>query len=119
MAKNRQGHIVNITASIAMQPNMKVPALLPVLIKGGLNDATRALALELSPHNIQVNAVAPGIVDTPMHPPENHGFLNGLAPAGRIATVREIADAVLYLTSAGFTSGVVLAVDGGASAGTW
>ncbi|MGJ7604979.1 SDR family NAD(P)-dependent oxidoreductase [Variovorax sp. LT1R20] len=119
MIPRRKGHIVNITAGIALQPNLKVPALVPVLVKGGINAATRALALELSPHNIQVNAVAPGIVDTPMHPSENHGFLSGLAPAGRIATVHEIADAVLYLTGAGFTSGVVLAVDGGASAGTW
>lgn len=119
MIPRRKGHIVNITAGIALQPNLKVPALVPVLVKGGINAATRALALELSPHNIQVNAVAPGIVDTPMHPSENHGFLSALAPAGRIATVREIADAVLYLTGAGFTSGVVLAVDGGASAGTW
>ncbi|MDP9995963.1 NAD(P)-dependent dehydrogenase (short-subunit alcohol dehydrogenase family) [Variovorax boronicumulans] len=119
MIPRRKGHIVNITAGIALQPNLKVPALVPVLVKGGINAATRALALELSPHNIQVNAVAPGIVDTPMHPAENHGFLSSLAPAGRIATVREIADAVLYLTGAGFTSGVVLAVDGGASAGTW
>lgn len=119
MIPRRKGHIVNITAGIALQPNLKVPALVPVLVKGGINAATRALALELSPHNIQVNAVAPGIVDTPMHPSETHGFLSGLAPAGRIATVREITDAVLYLTGAGFTSGVVLAVDGGASAGTW
>jgi len=119
MIPRRRGHIVNITANIALQPNIKVPALVPVLVKGGINAATRALALELSPHNIQVNAVAPGIVDTPMHPAENHGFLGGLSPAGRIASVREIADAVLYLTGAGFTSGVVLPVDGGASAGTW
>ncbi len=115
----RQGHIVNITASIALQPNQQVPAALPVLIKSGINAATRALALELAPHNIKVNAVAPGIVDTPMHAPETHGFLAGLAPAGRIAKVREITDAVLYLTSADFTTGVVLPVDGGASTGKW
>lgn len=119
MVARRQGHIVNITASIALQPNQQVPALLPVLIKGGINAATRALALELAPHNVKVNAVAPGIVDTPLYTPEQHGFLNGLAPAGRIATVREIADAVLYLTSADFTTGVVLPVDGGMSTGKW
>ena len=119
MVARRQGHIVNITASIALQPNQQVPAVLPVLIKGGINAATRALALELAPHNIKVNAVAPGIVDTPLYTPEQHGFLNGLAPAGRIATVREIADAVLYLTSADFTTGVVLPVDGGMSTGKW
>jgi NAD(P)-dependent dehydrogenase (short-subunit alcohol dehydrogenase family) len=119
MIARRQGHIVNITASIALQPNQQVPALLPVLIKGGINAATRALALELAPHNVKVNAVAPGIVDTPLYAPEQHGFLNGLSPAGRIATVREIADAVLYLTSADFTTGVVLPVDGGMSTGKW
>ena len=119
MVARRQGHIVNITASIALQPNQQVPAVLPVLIKGGINAATRALALELAPHNVKVNAVAPGIVDTPLYTPEQHGFLNGLAPAGRIATVREIADAVLYLTSADFTTGVVLPVDGGMSTGKW
>ena len=119
MVARRQGHIVNITASIALQPNQQVPALLPVLIKGGINTATRALALELAPHNVKVNAVAPGIVDTPLYTPEQHGFLNGLSPAGRIATVREIADAVLYLTSADFTTGVVLPVDGGMSTGKW
>jgi NAD(P)-dependent dehydrogenase (short-subunit alcohol dehydrogenase family) len=119
MVARRQGHIVNITASIALQPNQQVPAALPVLIKGGINAATRALALELAPHNVKVNAVAPGIVDTPLYTPEQHGFLNGLSPAGRIATVREIADAVLYLTSADFTTGVVLPVDGGMSTGRW
>jgi len=91
MVARRQGHIVSITASIALQPNQQVPALLPVLVKGGINAATRALALELAPHNVKVNAVAPGIVDTPLYTPEQHGFLNGLSPAGRIATVREIA----------------------------
>jgi NAD(P)-dependent dehydrogenase (short-subunit alcohol dehydrogenase family) len=119
MVARRQGHIVSITASIALQPNQQVPAALPVLIKGGINAATRALALELAPHNVKVNAVAPGIVDTPLYTPEQHGFLNGLSPAGRIATVREIADAVLYLTSADFTTGVVLPVDGGMSTGKW
>ncbi|NMG70821.1 SDR family NAD(P)-dependent oxidoreductase [Parazoarcus communis] len=119
MVPRRQGHIVNITASIAMQPNIAVPAALPVLIKGGINQATRALALELSPHNVRVNAVAPGIVDTPLYTPDMHGFLNSLAPAGRIAKVNEIADAVLYLNDAEFTTGVVLPVDGGMSSGKW
>lgn len=119
MIPRRSGHIVNITASIALQPSIKVPATLPVLLKGGLNQATRALALELSPYNIQVNAVAPGIVDTPMYSAEQHAFLNTLQPAGRIARASEIADAVLYLSQVTFTSGAVLPVDGGMSSGTW
>ena len=119
MRERRSGHIVNITASIAAQPLQSVPAVLPVLVKGGINQATRALALELAPHNIQVNAVAPGIIDTPLYVPDMHGFLNGLQPAGRIGTVDEVADAVLYLGDAAFTTGVVLPVDGGMSAGRW
>ena len=119
MRERRAGHIVNITASIAHQPLKSVPAALPVLIKGGINQATKALALELAQHNIQVNAVAPGIVDTPLYTPEMHDFLNGLQPAGRIGTVEEIAEAVLYLGDAAFTTGVVLPVDGGMAAGHW
>lgn len=119
MIGRKQGRIINITAAIALQPNLAVPAALPVLIKGGLNQFTRALALELSPHNIQVNAVAPGIIQTPMHDPASHGFLNALQPAGRMGQVSEIADAVLYLANAHFTTGAVLPVDGGMSAGKW
>ena len=119
MIQQGNGHIINITASIALQPNISVPAALPVVIKGGLNQLTRALALELSPHNIQVNAVAPGIVDTPMHDPASRAFLNGLQPAGRIGRIEEIAEAVLYLSEADFTTGAVLPVDGGMSVGKW
>lgn len=119
MIQRQSGHIINITASIASQPIQGVPAVLPVLIKGGINQATRALALELAPHKVQVAAVAPGIVDTPMYTADMHGFLNTLQPAGRIASVQEIADAVLYLAGAAFTTGIVLPVDGGMSAGKW
>jgi NAD(P)-dependent dehydrogenase (short-subunit alcohol dehydrogenase family) len=119
MVERKAGHIVNITASIALQPNQNVPAVLPVLLKGGINQATKALALELAPHNIQVTAVAPGIVDTPMYTKDMHGFLNTLQPAGRIATTQEIVDAVLYLSDASFTTGIVLPVDGGMSSGKW
>ena len=119
MSKNRQGHIVSITASIASQPNANVPASVPILIKGGINHATKALAIELAPHNIKVTAVAPGIVDTPLYTPDMHDFLKTLQPTGRIGTTREIVDAVLYLTDAEFTTGVVLPVDGGMSAGKW
>jgi len=117
MIPRKRGHIISITASIASQPLHNVPAALPILIKGGINHATKALALELAPHNIKVSAVAPGIVDTPMYRTDMRAFLNTLQPAGRIGTVREIADAVLYLTRADFTTGVVLPVDGGMAAG--
>ena len=121
MAANGAGHIVTITASIAMQPNVKVPALLPILIKGGLNHATRGLAIELAAANVKVSAVAPGIIDTPMHSSDEgtQSFLRTLAPNGSTGATQDVVDAVLYLTEAKFTSGIVLAVDGGASAGTW
>jgi len=119
MIDRRQGFIINISAAVALQPNIQVPAALPVLIKGGVNQLTRALALELSPHNIKVNAVAPGIVDTPMHDPAHREFLNGLAPAGRVGSIEEIAEAVLYLAGADFTTGAILPVDGGMSTGKW
>lgn len=114
-----QGHIVNLGAAIAMNPVRAVPAGLTALIKGGLNNLTRALALEFSPHNVKVNAVAPGIIDTPMHAPATHAFLSGLHPLNRMGKVTDIVDAVLYLTDSDFTTGVVLPVDGGATAGTW
>jgi NAD(P)-dependent dehydrogenase (short-subunit alcohol dehydrogenase family) len=119
MSANRSGHIVNITASVSIQPNQKVPAVLPVLVKGGLNSATRALALELAPHNVKVTAVAPGIIDTPLHDQGAHEFLKSLQPSGQLGSVQDIVDAVLYLTDARFTTGIVLSVDGGATAGVW
>lgn len=119
MAANKGGHIVNITASVAIQPNASAPALLPVLVKGGINSATRALALELAPHNVKVTAIAPGIIDTPLHPEGLHEFLKGLQPTGAYGQVRDIVDAVMYMTDAQFTTGVVLSVDGGATAGVW
>lgn len=119
MSERQGGHIVTVTASIAMQPLHNVPASLPILIKGGLNQATKALALELAPANIKVSAVAPGIIDTPLYTGDMHEFLKTLQPAGRLGTVEEIVEAVLYLTGADYTTGVVLPVDGGMTAGRW
>lgn len=121
MAANKQGHIVTITASIAMQPNAKVPALLPILIKGGLNHATRGLAIELAASNVKVNAVAPGIIDTPLHNSDEgtKAFLKTLSPTSQTGVTKDVVDAVLYLTESQFTNGIVLTVDGGGTAGTW
>jgi len=121
MAANKQGHIVTISASIAMQPNAKLGAVLPVLLKGGLNHATRALAIELAASNVKVTAVAPGMIDTPLHKNDEgtRAFLKGMAPSAQIGSTKDIVDAVLYMTDAQFTTGVILAVDGGATAGTW
>jgi NAD(P)-dependent dehydrogenase (short-subunit alcohol dehydrogenase family) len=116
------GQIINITAAIALQPNAKVPAVLPILIKGGLNQATRGLAIELAGNNIRVNAVAPGIIATPLHgniDAGTHAFLENLAPTGVYGNTDDVVNAVLYLTDAPFVTGTVMAVDGGGAAGTW
>ncbi|MFJ4431152.1 SDR family NAD(P)-dependent oxidoreductase [Pseudomonas sp. NPDC089395] len=118
MAEQGHGHIVAITASIALQPDTRVPALLPVLVKGGLNQAVKGLALELASSGVQVNAVAPGIIDTPLHSGNVEG-LGALSPSGRTGSPQDVVDAVLYLTDARFVSGVILPVDGGSTAGTW
>ncbi|MCE1118910.1 MULTISPECIES: SDR family NAD(P)-dependent oxidoreductase [Pseudomonas] len=118
MQQQGHGHIIAITASIALQPDTRVPALLPVLVKGGLNQAVKGLALELAGSGVQVNAVAPGIIDTPLHSGHVEG-LGALSPSGRTGTPQDVVGAVLYLTDARFVSGVILPVDGGSTAGTW
>ncbi len=117
MSQRKQGRIINITAAIGLQPHGSVPALLAVALKGGVNQATRALALELAPHGVTVNAVAPGLIATPMNPPETHKTLGPLVPLGRVGTTDETTAAVLYLADAAYVTGTVLPVDGGFSAG--
>ena len=119
MRTQASGHIVTITTSLASQPIQGVSASLAILTKGGLNAITRALAIEYAKDGIRVNAVAPGIVDTAMHAPQSHEFLQTMHPIQRLATVDEIVDAVLYLAEAPFVTGEVLHVDGGAHAGRW
>ncbi len=93
MSGHKRGKIINITASLALRPHGNVPALLAAALKGGINQATKALALELAPHGVTVNAVAPGAVDTPMHAVETHAALGSLHPLGRIARIDEISAA--------------------------
>ena len=113
------GHIVNITATIAVQPMAALAAALAALTKGGLNAITRSLAIEYATRNVRVNAVSPGVIATPMHAAEAHGFLASLQPMGRMGTIQEVVDAVMYLERAAFVTGEIMHVDGGASAGRW
>jgi NAD(P)-dependent dehydrogenase (short-subunit alcohol dehydrogenase family) len=119
MRRTGGGQIINVTTSLAEQPIAGVSAALASLTKGGLNSVTRGLAIEYAGDGIRVNAIAPGIVDTPMHQPENHEFLKGLNPIRRLATVQEIVEVALFLVKAPFITGEVIHVDGGAHAGKW
>lgn len=119
MLKQGGGHVVNVTTTLVDQPVKGVPSALASLTKGGLDAVTRSLAIEYADRGIRVNAVAPGVIKTPMHGPESHAFLAGLHPLGRMGEIREIVDAILYLESATFVTGETLHVDGGAHAGHW
>ncbi len=117
MVKQGAGHVVSITTSLTDHAIAGVPAALANLTKGGINSATKALAIEYAQKGIRVNAVSPGVIKTPMHGPETHEFLAGLHPVNRMGEIRDIVQAVLYLESAGFVTGEILHVDGGQSAG--
>ena len=117
MEKRGSGHIVQITTSLIDHANSHVPSVLASLTKGGLDAATRSLAIEYAKRGIRVNAVAPGVIKTPMHPVETHHALGGLHPLGRMGEIADIVDAILYLESATFVTGETLHVDGGQSAG--
>ena len=117
MSKQGHGHVVSITTSLVDQPMSAVPAALASLTKGALSAVTKALAIEYAKAGIRVNAVSPGIIKTPMHPPEAHSALGALHPMGRMGEVSDIVDAIVYLDGAGFVTGEVLHVDGGQAAG--
>ncbi|TCR97857.1 SDR family oxidoreductase [Rhizobium sp. BK418] len=113
------GSIVSITASLADHPIRGVTASLPMITKGGLNSITKSLALEFAMDNIRVNAVSPGVVDTPLHASRQKDFLRTLSPMGVVTDVQEIVDAVVYLTESSNITGEVLHVDSGAHIGRW
>jgi NAD(P)-dependent dehydrogenase (short-subunit alcohol dehydrogenase family) len=117
MEKRGSGHIVQITTSLIAHANSNVPSVLASLTKGGLDAATRSLAIEYAKRGIRVNAVAPGVIKTPMHPVDTHAALAVLHPLGRMGEIVDIVDAILYLESAAFVTGETLHVDGGQSAG--
>jgi NAD(P)-dependent dehydrogenase (short-subunit alcohol dehydrogenase family) len=111
------GHVVNITTSLVDHANSDVPSVLASLTKGGVQSATKSLAIEYATRGIRVNAVSPGIIKTPMHPEAQHEMLAALHPVGRMGEVSDIVDAVTYLENAPFVTGDILHVDGGQSAG--
>jgi NAD(P)-dependent dehydrogenase (short-subunit alcohol dehydrogenase family) len=117
MEKNSSGHVVSVTTSLADSAISGVPSVLASLTKGGLNAATKSLAIEYAKSGIRANAVAPGIIKSPMHAPETHAALGALHPMGHMGEMSDIVNAILYLDSAPFVTGEILHVDGGQSAG--
>jgi NAD(P)-dependent dehydrogenase (short-subunit alcohol dehydrogenase family) len=117
MEKQGSGHVVQISTSLVDNPIAGVPSVLASLTKGGLNAATRSLAIEYAKRGIRVNAIALGNIKTPMHPAETHAQLAAMHPIDRMGEISDIVDAILYLESANFVTGEILHVDGGQSAG--
>lgn len=117
MLRNGGGHVVQIVTTLAEHANAEFPSVLASLTKGGLAAATRSLAIEYAARGIRANAVSPGIMETPMHPVETRAELGGYHPLGRMGTVADVVQAVLYLEDASFVTGEILHVDGGQVAG--
>jgi NAD(P)-dependent dehydrogenase (short-subunit alcohol dehydrogenase family) len=119
LAQKTGGSIVTITAALARNPIRGVPAAVPMITKGGLETVTQHLAMEYARDGIRVNAVAPGAVYTPMHQDTPKDVMESLSPMGQPSTVKDITDAVMYLTGAATVTGQILYVDGGAHFGHW
>lgn len=119
MLRQKSGNVVSISAALADQPIAGVNAAVPMMTKGGLNTAIRSLAIEYAKEGIRFNAVAPGVVNTPLHSGNPKEALTKLQPMGKIAEVKDIVDAVLYLAHADDVTGEVIHVDGGSHAGRW
>ncbi|MBD2450256.1 SDR family oxidoreductase [Nostoc sp. FACHB-152] len=117
MEKQGSGHIVQISTSLVDNPIAGVPSVLASLTKGGLNAATKSLAIEYAKRGIRVNAIALGNIKTPMHSAETHAQLAAMHPIDRMGEISDVVDAALYLESANFVTGEILHVDGGQSAG--
>jgi NAD(P)-dependent dehydrogenase (short-subunit alcohol dehydrogenase family) len=118
MLKRGGGHIVNMTATLAEVASSGTPEVLAALTKGGLAAATRSLAVEYASRGIRVNAVSPGIIQTPVHPAGSYDDLGGrLPPLGRVGQVSDVVDGILFLESSPYITGEILHIDGGQIAG--
>jgi NAD(P)-dependent dehydrogenase (short-subunit alcohol dehydrogenase family) len=120
MLKQHGGHVVNISASVAGRADEVEPTALAALTKGGLASVTKSLAVEYASRGIRVNAVAPGIIQTPLHPPEAYkpeALTGKLPPMGHVGQVSDVVEAILYLESAPYVTGEVLHIDGGRISG--
>jgi NAD(P)-dependent dehydrogenase (short-subunit alcohol dehydrogenase family) len=117
MKRQRTGHVVNVSTSLVEHAMSGSPAALAALTKGGLNAVTRSLAIEYAPHNVRVNTVSLGVIETPGHRPDEYAGLAGVHPLDRMGRVTDVVTGVLYLERATFVTGETLHIDGGQVAG--
>ena len=118
MAMRYGGHVVNVSATLAEVANSAAPSALPALTKGGLAAVTRSLAVEYASRGIRVNAVSPGIIQTPMYPAESYeGLGSQLPPLGRPGQISDVVDSILFLEYSPYITGELLHIDGGQTAG--
>jgi NAD(P)-dependent dehydrogenase (short-subunit alcohol dehydrogenase family) len=118
MATRYGGHVVNVSATLAEVAESSTPAVLTALTKGGLAAATRSLAVEYASRGIRVNAVSPGIIQTPVHPADSYDSLGDqLPPLGRVGQVSDVVNGILFLESSPYITGEILHIDGGQIAG--
>jgi len=119
LTQNSGGSVTCVTSAMVEHPIVGINASLAMVTKGGLEAITRSLAMEYAKQGIRFNAVAPGVVDTPMHAQDSREFLKSLSPMGEIPDIADIVDAIVYLTEARYVTGEVLHVDAGAHNGKW
>ena len=117
MADQGSGHVVNISAALADHPIAGVPSVLASLTKGGMESATKSLAIEYATSGVRVNAVSLGIIATPMHPVLSDDARAELPPMGHMGQVSDVVGGVMYLESSPFVTGAIVPIDGGRSAG--
>ena len=117
LSREGGGHLVNISTSLVDHARSQSPSALASLTKGGLNAVTKALAIEYAARGIRSNAVALGVIRTPMHPPSTYEALTATHPLGRLGEIDDVVEAIVYLENAPFVTGEILHVDGGQSAG--
>lgn len=117
MLKRGSGHVVNMSTTLVDYADSSAPSVLTSLTKGGVASATKSLAIEYARRGIRVNAVAPGVIQTPVHPPGSYEAAARREPIGRVGDVSDIVSAILFLESSPFITGEILHVDGGQIAG--
>jgi NAD(P)-dependent dehydrogenase (short-subunit alcohol dehydrogenase family) len=117
MVSQGGGHVVNITTSLVDHARSDVPAALASMTKGGLDAVARSLAIEYASRGVRVNAVALGVIKTPMHDPSLYDVMPAMHPLGRAGEIDDVVDGILYLEHATFVTGETLHIDGGQAAG--